>query len=146
MVGFSRITLIGNVGSDPEMRYTPNGQAVTDFRMAVTRRYTGSDGNHQEETQWFRVTSWGRQAETVNQYLTKGQRVFVEGRLNSSAFIGRDGEARASLDVTADTVRFLDRRADVEAMQQSRGVQDAPPNQVEKQGAADVDDVEELPW
>ena len=146
MVGFSRITLIGNVGSDPEMRYTPNGQAVTDFRMAVSRRYTGSDGNQQEETQWFRVTSWGRQAETVNQYLTKGQRVFAEGRLKSSAFIGRDGEARASLDVTADTVRFLDRRADVEAMQQSGGDQDASPNQVEKQGAVDVDDVEELPW
>jgi len=142
MVGFNRITLIGNVGTDPEMRYTPDGHAVTDFRMAVSRRYTGSDDGQQEETQWFRVTAWRRLAETVNQYLTKGQRVFVEGRLSSGAYMSRDGDPRASLDVTADTVRFLDRRADVEADQQTAAQSREPA----AAAAGEVGDVEELPW
>ena len=73
----NKVLLIGNLGSDPEMRYTPNGNAVCDFRMAVNRRYTTGEGEQREETEWFRVTTWGRLAETVNQYLQKGQRKYL---------------------------------------------------------------------
>ena len=104
----NKVILIGNLGSDPEMRYTPNGAAVCEFSMAVNRRYTTGDGEQREETDWFRVTSWGKLAETVNQYLQKGRKAYVEGRISSSAYTDREGQPRASLEVTAQTVQFLD--------------------------------------
>ena len=103
--------LIGNVGSDPEMRYTPNGKAVTSFRMATNYRYVGSDGERREETEWFRVSVWGKQAESCNQFLSKGRRVYVEGRLRSQNWEGQDGQMRTSLEVSANRVIFLDRAA-----------------------------------
>ena len=105
--------LIGNVGSDPEMRYTPNGKAVTSFRMATNYRYVGPDGERREETEWFRVSVWGRQAESCNQFLSKGKRVYVEGRLHSRSWEGQDGQMRTSLEVSANRVIFLDRVASV---------------------------------
>jgi len=105
--------LIGNVGSDPEMRYTPNGKAVTSFRMATNYRYAGSDGERREETEWFRVSVWGRQAESCNQFLSKGKRVYVEGRLRSRSWEGQDGQMRTSLEVSANRVIFLDKVAPV---------------------------------
>ncbi len=113
MASLNKITLIGNVGSDPEMRYTPNGKAVTSFRMATNYRYVGSDGERKEETEWFRVSAWGRQAESCNQFLSKGKRVYVEGRLRSRSWEGQDGQMRTSLEVTANRVIFLDRAAPV---------------------------------
>lgn len=103
--------LIGNVGSDPEMRYSPNGKAVTSFRMATNYRYAGSDGEQREETEWFRVSVWGRQAESCNQFLSKGKRIYVEGRLRSRSWEGQDGQMRTSLEVSANRVIFLDRVA-----------------------------------
>ena len=103
--------LIGNVGSDPEMRYTPNGKAVTSFRMATNYRYSSPDGERKEETEWFRVSVWGKQAESCNQFLSKGRRVYVEGRLHSSNWEGQDGQMRTSLEVSANRVIFLDRAA-----------------------------------
>ena len=96
----NKVLLIGNLGSDPEMRYTPNGNAVCDFRMAVNRRYTTSEGEQKEETDWFRVTAWGRLAEQVNQYLPKGRRTDVDGRISSSAYPARAGQARAAREGT----------------------------------------------
>ena len=113
MASLSKVTLIGNLGSDPEMRYTPDGKAVTSFRMATNRRYTTSTGESKEETDWFRITVWGKQAESCNQFLTKGQRVYIEGRLHARNWEGQDGQMRTSLEVTADRVIFLDRRATV---------------------------------
>lgn len=113
MASLNKITLIGNVGSDPEMRYTPNGKAVTSFRMATNYRYMGSDGERKEETEWFRVSVWGKQAESCNQFLSKGRRVYVEGRLHSSSWEGQDGQMRTSLEVSANRVIFLDRAAAV---------------------------------
>jgi single-strand DNA-binding protein len=111
MASLNKIMLIGNVGSDPEMRYTPNGKAVTSFRMATNYRYVGSDGERREETEWFRVNVWGRQAENCNQFLSKGRRVYVEGRLRSQNWEGQDGQMRTSLEVSANRVIFLDRAA-----------------------------------
>jgi single-strand DNA-binding protein len=111
MASLNKIMLIGNVGSDPEMRYTPNGKAVTSFRMATNFRYSGPDGERREETEWFRVSVWGRQAESCNQFLSKGRRVYVEGRLRSRNWEGQDGQMRTSLEVSANRVIFLDRAA-----------------------------------
>ncbi len=113
MASLNKIMLIGNVGSDPEMRYTPNGKAVTSFRMATNYRYSGPDGERKEETEWFRVNVWGKQAESCNQFLSKGKRVYVEGRLHSRSWEGQDGQMRTSLEVSANRVIFLDRVAPV---------------------------------
>jgi single-strand DNA-binding protein len=113
MASLNKIMLIGNVGSEPEMRYTPNGKAVTSFRMATNYRYVGPDGERREETEWFRVSVWGRQAESCNQFLSKGKRVYVEGRLHSRSWEGQDGQMRTSLEVSANRVIFLDRVATV---------------------------------
>ena len=92
----NKMLVIGNAGTDPEMRYTPNGNAVTSFRLATNRRYTTADGEQHEETEWFTVTAWNRLAETVNQYVTKGMKVYAEGRLKSDSWTGQDGQTRFS--------------------------------------------------
>lgn len=109
MVGLNKIMIIGNVGTDPEMRYTPNGNPVTSFRIASSRSYTGSDGERKQETEWFTVVAWNQLAETVNQYLSKGRRAYVEGRLQSSQWEGNDGQKRFNNEIVANTVLFLDR-------------------------------------
>ncbi|MEG3581468.1 uncharacterized protein METZ01_LOCUS398875 [marine metagenome] len=99
--------LIGNVGADPELRYTPNGAPVAEFTMAVNRRYTTGDGEQKEETEWFRIVTWNKNAENVNQYLTKGQKVYVEGRFQSREYVGQDGNQRRAYEVVANMVTFL---------------------------------------
>ena len=105
----NKMLVIGNVGTDPEMRYTPNGNAVTSFRLATSRRYTTAEGEQREETEWFTVSAWGRLAERCNQYVTKGMRIYVEGRLKSDTWTGNDGQTRFRLEINANDVRFLDR-------------------------------------
>jgi single-strand DNA-binding protein len=111
---YQRIVLVGNLGRDPEMRYTPQGTPVTSFSMATSRKYTTADGQAKEETAWFRIQVWGKQGEIVNQYLSKGRRVLVEGTLVADENGGpriwtdKEGKARASFEVRAQTVRFLD--------------------------------------
>ena len=137
-MSLNKMLVIGNVGTDPEMRYTPNGNPVTSFRLATNRRYTTAEGEQREETEWFTVSAWSRLAELCNQYVTKGMRVYVEGRLKSSTWTGNDGEARFRLEINATDVRFLDRR-EAEASEggsESRA-NDAP---------APEGDVEDLPW
>ncbi len=111
MASLTKVILVGNLGSDPEMRYTPNGKAVTSFRMATNRRYTTPAGETKEETDWFRVSVWGKQAEQCNQFLGKGRQVYVEGRLHARNWEGQDGQTRTSLEVTAERVLFLGRQA-----------------------------------
>jgi single-strand DNA-binding protein len=114
---YQQITLIGNLGRDPEMRYTPSGVAVTNFSVATSRSWTGQDGQRQEKTVWFRVATWRRLAETCNQYLTKGQRVLVIGEMEEpSTWTDQEGNTRASLEVTARNVQFLSTRAESEAL------------------------------
>ena len=118
-MSFHTIIIVGNVGRDPEMRYTPAGQAVTSFSVASNRRYTASNGEQVNETIWFRVSAWGKQAEVCNQYLKKGSKVLVEGRLTPDKNTGgpriwqkQDGTSGASFEVTAGTIRFLTSRGE----------------------------------
>lgn len=116
---YHTLIIVGNVGKDPEMRYTPSGQAVTSFSVATNRQYTTGNGEQVKETIWFRVTTWGKQAEVCNQYVKKGMKVLVEGRLTPDKATGgprvwtkNDGSAGASFEVTAGTVRFLSSRGE----------------------------------
>ena len=117
---FQTLILIGNLGKEPEMRYTPSGQPVTTLSVATNRRYSGANGQPVKETAWFRVTVWGKQAETCNQFLHKGSKVLVEGRLTPDPETGgprvweNNGKHGASYEVTASTVRFLSGREDGE--------------------------------
>ena len=128
MAGLNKVILIGNVGRDPEMRYTPSGSAVTNFSMAVSRRYQAQDGEQREEKEWFRVDCWNRLAEIANQYVTKGKQVYVEGRLKSRTYQDRNGETRVSLDVTATELQLLGQRGDVESGEQFAERGAAPQN------------------
>lgn len=105
----NKMLIIGNVGTDPEMRYTPSGNAVTSFRIATGRSYTTRDGERRDETEWFTVTAWSRLAETCNQFVVKGMKVYVEGRLKSSSWVANDGQTRFRNEIVAQQVRFLDR-------------------------------------
>jgi len=125
---YHRLIIVGNLGRDPEMRYLPSGQAVTNINVAANRVYTDSNGQRVEETTWFRVSVWGNQAEAVNQYLRQGSKVLVEGRLNPDPETGgprtytrNDGTPGASFEVTARRVVFLSSRAEDEAYQSQRG-------------------------
>lgn len=107
---FQQVIIIGNLGRDPEMRFTADGTPVTSFSVAVNRRWTSADGSQGEKTWWFRVTAWRRLAETCNQYLRKGSPVMVIGEVEASAYIPREGgEPRATLELTANQVKFLPR-------------------------------------
>ncbi len=112
---YQQITLVGNLGRDPDMRYTASGSAVTTFPVAASRRWTGADGQRNEKTVWFRVSAWERQAETCNQFLTKGQRVLVVGELEEPyVYTDQEGNARASLQVRARNVQFLSPRGEAQ--------------------------------
>ncbi len=111
-MAFAKVMIIGNLGRDPEMRYTPNGRPVTEFSVAVGHsRPDGSGGWVDEGTDWFRVTVWGDRAERTAEQFRKGNKVFVEGRFRTREFEGRDGQKRTSLEITADNVISLDARA-----------------------------------
>lgn len=113
---FQQVILVGNLGQDPEMRYTPSGVPVTSFSLAVSRRWTSQDGQRQEKTLWFRVTAWRRDAELASQYLSKGRQVLVVGELDEPrTYVDRQGETRVSLDVTARSIQFIGSRGDAGA-------------------------------
>ena len=137
----NKIIVIGNLGKDPEMRYTPNGQGVTSFTIASNRRYTTAAGEQREETEWFNVNAWGRLAELCNQYLIKGRQVYVEGTLRSRSFEGRDGQMRFSNEIRLTDVQFLSRGA---------GTGDeAPPYDLEtgvREASPGTDEVDDLPF
>lgn len=110
---YQKLTIIGNLGGDPEMRFTPTGTPVTNFSVATNRKWTNSDGSQGEEVSWFRVTAWGRMAEVCNEYLSKGRLVLIDGRLKPDeggsprVYQRKDGDYAASFEVTAETVKFL---------------------------------------
>ena len=117
---YQTIILIGNLGKDPEMRFTPSGQPVTTLSVATNRRYNNTNGQPIKETTWFRITVWGKQAEACNQHLHKGSRVLVEGRLTPDPETGgphiceNNGKYGASFEVTASVVRFVSSREDTD--------------------------------
>lgn len=125
---YHTLIIVGNVGKDPEMRFTPSGQAVTSFSVATNREYTTGNGEKVKETVWFRITTWGKQAEVCNQYVKKGMKVLVEGRLTPDKGTGgprvwtrQDGTPAASFEVTAGTVRFLSSRGETNEMAAQSG-------------------------
>jgi len=109
MAGLNKVMVIGNLGADPEMRYTADGNAMTSFRVAASRNYTAPDGERREETEWFSVVAWRKLAEQCSQYLQKGRRVYVEGRLRTRSWDTPEGQKRYRTEVVADRVLFLDR-------------------------------------
>jgi len=138
---YHKVIIVGNLGRDPEMRYTPNGSAVTNFSVATNRRWTNQDGSQGEETVWFRVSAWGKLAEVCNQYLSKGRQVFIEGLLRPDPetggpriWTGNDGRARASFEVVAQTVKFLGGRGDQVSVGPSSDVEEPP-------GLVEADDI-----
>ena len=128
---YHKVIIVGNLGRDPEMRYTPDGTPVTEFSVATNYRWKRQDGTQVDETTWFRVTAWRQLAELCNQYLSKGRQVLIEGRLKPDetggprVWTGNDGQARASYEVRALTVRFIGGRG--EGVDTSASYQEAPP-------------------
>ncbi|MFC2056054.1 single-stranded DNA-binding protein [Chloroflexota bacterium] len=147
MVSVNRIIIIGNLGSEPEMRFTPNGRPVTSFSVATNRRYTTSDGERREETEWFTVVTWSRLAEQCNQFLTKGRLVYVEGRLRTHTWEGQDGQRRYRNEIVADRVSFLDRQA-VAPLPEEKGEKGEEGEAEEKVETSGIDELEpeDLPF
>ena len=110
MASLNKVMIIGNLGSEPEMRFTPNGNPVTSFRVATNRVYTTADGERKQEVEWFTVVAWNKLAEQCNQFLTKGRLVYAEGRLSTRTWEGQDGQKRYRTEIIANRVTFLDRQ------------------------------------
>jgi len=135
-----KIIVIGNLGRDPEMRYTPEGQAVVTFSVASSRKYKTSSGEQREETEWFNCSAWGKLADVCNEYLTKGKQVYVEGRLKTRTYQAQNGETRFSIDVTCQEIQFL-------GGGQGRGQgQDQDQDQDREPVGAGQEDVNDLPF
>jgi single-strand DNA-binding protein len=110
MASVNRVTLIGNLGRDPELRYTAGGQPVASFSVATNERWNDREGKTQERTEWHRIVVWGKQAENCANYLQKGRTVYIEGRLQTREWEDKEGQKRQTTEVVAQTVQFLDRR------------------------------------
>jgi single-strand DNA-binding protein len=111
-MSFNKITIVGYLGRDPELRYTPQGTALCKMSIATTEKRKNGAGETEEHTTWFRVTAWGRQAELANEYLAKGRQVYVEGRLRLEEYTDREGQKRFSAEVSATEIQFLGHRTD----------------------------------
>jgi single-strand DNA-binding protein len=144
MASFNRITIVGYLGRDPELRYTPDGTPVCDFSVATTERRKDKSGEPQDITTWFRVTVWRRQAELAGQYLAKGKQVYVEGRLIQREYQDRDGNTRYNLEVTASDVQFLGSRGDEGSSQ--RDEPSARPHQQQQAAAAAPVTEDDIPF
>lgn len=107
----NKVMIIGNLGGEPEMRFTPNGNPVTTFSVAANRVYNTPDGERKEETEWFSIVAWSRLAENCNRFLTKGQKIYVEGRLHNRTWDGNDGQKHSRVEIIASNVIFLDKKA-----------------------------------
>ena len=112
MSGVNKVILIGNLGANPELRYTQGQQAVANLRLATTEKWTDKNGQKQEATEWHRVVVWGKQAEICGQYLTKGRQIYVEGRIRTRQWQDQQGQKRYSTEIVAQTVQMLGSRAE----------------------------------
>jgi len=121
MASVNRVILIGNLGRDPELRYTQSGQAVANFSLATTDRFSNREGERQERTEWHRIVAWGRTAELCAQYLSKGRSVYVEGRLQTNEWEDKEGQKRRTTEVVAQSVQFLGGRGQGGESQASGG-------------------------
>ncbi|HEX5067723.1 MAG TPA: single-stranded DNA-binding protein [Myxococcota bacterium] len=127
MASVNKVILIGNLGRDPELRYTQGGQAVANFTLATTERFPGKDGERQERTEWHRIVAWARTAELCAQYLSKGRSVYIEGRLQTREWENREGQKQRTTEIVAQTVQFLGGRDGGGGGAQRSGGSDIPP-------------------
>lgn len=123
---YQRVVIVGNLGRNPEMRYTAGGTPVANFPVAVNRRWNDNEGNSQEETTWFRVSVWGRQAEVCNQYLEKGRLALIEGDIRTGQYDDAQGVTRYTWELRASTVRFLGGPGDRASVPEMDGEAPAP--------------------
>ena len=142
MVGLNKMIVIGNVGTDPEMKYTPNGNPVTSFRLAVPRNYNDGAGERQSDTEWFTVVAWNKLGESCNQFLVKGKKVYVEGRLKSHTWTATDGQTRFRNEIIANRVLFLDRTPRGGPGEDGEQYPEGSPIESSPAGG----DAEDLPW
>jgi len=124
---YQSVTIVGHLGRDPEMRYLQSGDAVTSFSVATSRKWKAADGSDKEEVVWWKVTAWKKLAEITNQYLTKGSLVMVVGTAKVSAYTDKSGQPAASLELRADTVKFLSKRGDAETGEAAPSDEDSVP-------------------
>lgn len=110
--GLNKVQIIGHLGKEPEMRYTPSGKPVTTFSVAVSRSWNSADGERHSETEWFNVVAWGNLAEICKEYLTKGQQVYIEGRLQTRRWDDKEGVKHTSVEVVANEMMMLGDRKD----------------------------------
>lgn len=156
MAGLCKATIVGNLGADPEQRFTQDGRPITRFRVAVNNRRKDRDGNFVDHTEWFSVTSFGRQAEIAAERLQKGSRVYVDGRLESRTYQGNDGQSRYSLDIVANELILLDSRprggesefgdADDFSAATPAGARPAPASARPPSRTEEAEDLEDLPF
>lgn len=151
-MSMAKVMLIGNLGRDPETRYTPNGKMNVKFSMATNTRWTDQAGQQQERTTWFNITAWGRTAETIDnftqqQVIRKGTQLFVLGRLESRDYQDQNGQNRTSLDVTVDDIQLLGGRADGETqMGGGGGRRDSDDQSGGDAGPSDSQDIDDIPF
>jgi single-strand DNA-binding protein len=131
MASFNKITIVGYLGRDPELRYTPQGTALCKLSVATTERRKNAAGDPEEHTTWFRITVWGRQGELANEYLSKGRQVYIEGRLRLEEYTDREGNPRISPEVNATDIHFLGSRDDSAQPASPPASADAEHSQVE---------------
>lgn len=148
MANFNRVMLMGNLTRDPELRYIPNGSAVTNLRLAVNRSYKNQAGELKEEVTYVNIVVWGKQAENCAEYLAKGSSIFVEGRLQSRQWETDDGQKRSALEVVADRVQFLERKraAGGEARGENRGERPAAAEHEPMPGGGESAPEDDIPF
>jgi single-strand DNA-binding protein len=125
VASLNKVMVIGNLGTDPEMRFTPNGNPVTSFRIASSRSFTAPDGERKQETEWFTVVTWSKLAEQCNQFLSKGRKAYVEGRLRTRSWEGKDGQKHFTTEIVANRVIFLDRPGAAPLPEGAEGAEEA---------------------
>ena len=136
----NKAILIGNLGSDPELKYTPGGQAVANFSLATNERWTGKDGQKNERTTWHNIVAWGKQAELAKEYLRKGRQVYIEGRIDNRSYDKKDGSGKGYIsEVVVLTIQFLGSRSDTGGGGAPGGSE--PPPSAPPQGSAGDDDL-----
>ena len=129
--GLNKVMIIGNLGRDPEMRYTPSGRPVTTFSVAVSRSWKSSNGEHPSETECFKIVSWGKLAEICNEYLNKGQQVYIEGRLKTREWEDKEGQQRTTVELIANEMTMLGDRRD-KSQNEDNSAEVTPPDTVDE--------------
>ncbi len=140
MAGVNKVILIGNLGKDPELRYTPGNQAVATFSLATSEKWKDKEGVQQDKTEWHNIVLWGRQAEIAKEYLAKGKQVYIEGRIQTRSWDDKDGNKRYTTEIVGQRMQFLGQKGD------SGSGGGTPPPPEAPQGGDMTDEGDDLPF